>query len=363
MTTAESDAAETPKSEGEMLLRERRTRQKNDATALALIIVSIVSAILIFFYANDIATVVTEQSYDKERTLGRIQFNTAMWRLFSAVVLIGALGLITFLYASGSQVFQLKALRHISGGSSSIIDLDVLAKVLDTVTKAAEEIKNSRFVTQEDRNIISSQIEGIVRESLPSEYLEKIDQKYGGVIRNEKISIYIEDFMKNIKERLLRFQGDLGRKAASSLAWGLSTAVFGLIVLAAFIYSPPQGTWDNPVVIFHFAARLSLVAIIEVVAFFFLSQYRFTLLDEKYINNEISNAELRLLSIIVAAKLSSEAATENALGELSRTERNFALRKGEISVFHSGAGGDLLQSAVIADLLRRMVPSLTQTNK
>lgn len=141
MTTAESDAAETPKSEGEMLLRERRTRQKNDATALALIIVSIVSAILIFFYANDIATVVTEQSYDKERTLGRIQFNTAMWRLFSAVVLIGALGLITFLYASGSQVFQLKALRHISGGSSSIIDLDVLAKVLDTVTKAAEEIK------------------------------------------------------------------------------------------------------------------------------------------------------------------------------------------------------------------------------
>lgn len=98
MTTAESNAAETPKSDGEMLLRDRRTRQKNDATALALIIVSIVSAIIIFFYANDIATVVTEQSYDKERTLGRTQFNTAMLRLFSAVVLIGALGLITFLY-------------------------------------------------------------------------------------------------------------------------------------------------------------------------------------------------------------------------------------------------------------------------
>ena len=62
-------------------------------------------------------------------------------------------------------------------------------------------------------------------------------------------------------------------------------------------------------------------------------------------------------AVITAAKLGDKGAIGKTLAELAKTERNFALKKGEISIFQSGSGGDILEHAVIADLLKRIFPT------
>jgi hypothetical protein len=69
------------------------------------------------------------------------------------------------------------------------------------------------------------------------------------------------------------------------------------------------------------------------------------------------NRDLCPPAVITAAKIGSKSALEKSLGELSRTERNFALKKGEVSVFNNAAGADLLQSAVVAELIGRLLPA------
>jgi hypothetical protein len=235
-------------------------------------------------------------------------------------------------------------------------DEQTLEIAIREIKETAKEISKNRVITDSDREVITTQLEQLVRDTLPTEYLDKIDARYGTAISNQKISQYLENSLKSTKDRLGVFQGNLSRKAASSLAWGIATAVLGLATLLVFIFYPPEGSWDDIRSIFHFTARLGVVAMIEVVAFFFLGQYKFTLLDQKYVNNEVTNIEMRMLSLIAAAKLGDKAALGKALAELARTERNFALKKGEVSVFQSGSGGDLLEHVVIADLLKRLTP-------
>lgn len=349
MSSGKNDANEAS-TEGQKLLKELQIQQTKDASSAATIVVLLVGAAVVLVYAREIGAVLSPSPSSLD------SFSTFV-RFVAVAMLIGMLGYITFLYASGSRLFRIRAMRA-PGVAIEAVDAQTLATVIDTVTRAANDIKDSRFVTQADRSIISEQLAEIVRDSLPSDFLTMIDDRYGAAIRNEKLSIYVEAFLEITKTRLSRFQESLSLKAATSLAWGVSIATLGLLILGLFIYLPPEGNWNNVGVIFHVIARLGLVAIIEVVAFFFLSQYRFTLLDEKYVNNEITNAELRLLSLVAAAKLGITPALEKALAELSKTERNFALKKGEISVFHSGSGGDLLQNAVVADLLSRLVPAI-----
>jgi hypothetical protein len=228
---------------------------------------------------------------------------------------------------------------------------------INEINAAVKTIAANRVVTEGDRKVITEQLKTLVQESLPAEYLDKIDAKYGTAIVNQKISQHLEEALLITKKRLLAFQESLSRKAASSLAWGIITAVLGLSTLLVFILYPPEGAWDDIRSIFHFAARLGVVAMIEIVAFFFLNQYKFTLLDLKYVNNELTNIEMRMLSLITAAKLGDKATIGKILTDLVKTERNFALKKGEVSIFQSGSGSDLLEHAVVADLIKRLFPT------
>ncbi len=351
MDTNQQNKETEPKSISRVL-KEQRQREQEAAAILTFIVVLTISAALFLVFSQDISAFITPTYRSNE-----VPNNAALIKFFASAGLVAAFGLITYLVTSGSQVFHfMNRAPRSSNADRESVDVNTMIAVVETIAQAATEMKDNRFITQEDRKLISEELRELVRKSLPTEFLAKIDEKYGGAITNEIVSTYTENFLKSTKERLAAFQTNLSIKAASSLAWGLATAAIGLLVLGSFIIWSPEGTWEIGTV-FHVIARLGLIALIEVVAFFFLSQYRFTLQDEKYVNNEITNAELRLLSVIIAAKVSSKSALEKSLGELSRTERNFALKKGEVSVFNSAAGADLLQSAVVADLIARLLPT------
>lgn len=347
MTEAEGIKSQSKNVESNALKADRLRRQ-NDAFLLSIIVVAIIGAALVLAFASDLASF-SSGRYGESRVL-EIADRTVTIRIVAAFIAIAVLGLVTYLFASGSPILRARTF------DTSASNVRVLEAAIDEINQAAKTIAANRFIPDGDRKLIVTELKTLVQESLPTEFLEKIDAKYGNAIINQKISKYFEDSLDVTKGRLQSFQKDLSLKAASSLAWGIITAILGLATLFVFIIYPPDGSWSDVKSIFHIAARLGVVAMIEVVAFFFLNQYKFTLLDLKYVSNEVTNTEMRMLSLIAAAKLGDKAALGKTLAELAKTERNFALKKGEVSIFHSGSGSDLLQHVVMADILKQLIP-------
>jgi hypothetical protein len=240
------------------------------------------------------------------------------------------------------------------------VDLTTLASLVDSVATSARAISESSNLTERDKEEMGQKLQDLVRNSMPDEFFQRIERVYGTAIRNEAISGFLKENMEVTKERLIEFQQQLARKSAAALAWGLSLATLGILILAVFIWLgvPHYETSAGSVVmaseidrVFHFIMRLGLVSVIEVIAFFFLRQYRLTLIDEKYISNEITNTEMRLGAIVSALKMDAKQAVNSMLPELARTERNFVMKKDEASIFHSGVGADMLPAGVMAELL------------
>jgi len=106
--------------------------------------------------------------------------------------------------------------------------------------------------------------------------------------------------------------------------------------------------------IFYYTSRFTLVAVIETVALFFLRLYRSSLSDEKYVSNEITNIELKMGALLTAIKSNNDSAIEEILLILSKTERNFILKKGEISIYHSSDGEDMLPASIVGHIMEKI---------
>jgi hypothetical protein len=81
-----------------------------------------------------------------------------------------------------------------------------------------------------------------------------------------------------------------------------------------------------------FAPRISLVVVIEIFAYFFLGLYKNSLSEIKYFHNELTNVESKYLAIEEAIALSDDNTLKEVVKDISRTERNFLLKKGETTV-------------------------------
>ncbi len=123
---------------------------------------------------------------------------------------------------------------------------------------------------------------------------------------------------------LLRKQiARLGFRANLNLAVGVSICLLGFVILGYFVFS------DTGTTIIEMIKRLSLVLFIEVFAYFFLNLYRAGLFDIKYFQNELTNAGFRLIAIDVAFAKGDSSTIKKLCDELSKTERNFLLKKNE----------------------------------
>ena len=123
------------------------------------------------------------------------------------------------------------------------------------------------------------------------------------------------------------------KNANVNLLIGLVCAVLGIGVmwqtLVTLNFEIGADTTWKIADLYHFLARFGLVLIIESVAFFFLKLYREDRNMIRYLRNEITNLELKCLSLKVALSFGSAADITKVLQSLSATERNFLVKKGE----------------------------------
>jgi hypothetical protein len=138
-----------------------------------------------------------------------------------------------------------------------------------------------------------------------------------------------------IVERLSLERSRTARRGNFNLFIGLVTTITGITLLVMYSneltvelksliekLQKNQGVdvWNYLV---FFLPRLSLVALIELFAYFFLNLYKLSLIEGKYLVNEITNVELRSLGLGVAVGL-GDRNVGTILQSYAHTDRNDA---------------------------------------
>ena len=198
----------------------------------------------------------------------------------------------------------------------------------------------SRVETQLGRDLAPLDLSETERSALVDRLRESIERA-----ASEE---FLEEIRTSVKERQTRGQLErdcerqhtatvrrlddellaLSSRGNLNLSLGVIVSVGGMAILAYFIFTlaslEPQPGFSE-----YFIPRLSLVAFVEVFAYFFLRLYSSSLVEIKYFQNEITNIETRFFALKAALYTSNEKSIEEVIRHFAHTERNFVLQKGQ----------------------------------
>lgn len=135
-------------------------------------------------------------------------------------------------------------------------------------------------------------------------------------------------------DRMNKRLSSLERRANFSLVFGVLFAAIGIAAIYFSFFSPSSAAVPSNTMsaLLSYAPRLSLVLIIEAVAFFFLRLYSKAIDEIRYTENEFTNVEMKLIGLDESHIAESDAAKQFALERLSETERNHVLKAGETTI-------------------------------
>lgn len=217
-----------------------------------------------------------------------------------------------------------------------------LKSVSQEVAKLREEIKQINSLKIDSKDIDKAQLVEAFKETierrLTEDVLGAIDEEFAKRdLQNKKWERLITSFIE-IRTRLYEETNNLARRANLNLAFGSLTTVLAGIGLIFIVFFRPldlvglskdEYAWR---IIAHYVPRLSLIVFAELFAYFFLRLYKAGLSDIKYYQNELSNVELKLVALKAALATQDNEILRLVIADLSKTERNFILKKDETTI-------------------------------
>ena len=146
----------------------------------------------------------------------------------------------------------------------------------------------------------------------------------------------------------------LGRRANLNLLIGIGITITGIGALFVYVWNlgAPKADIKWTDLGAYFLPRASLVALIEIFAYFFLRLYRGNLAEIKFYQNELTNFESKVLALLASSAAGEKIALRTTLTNLGATERNHILKKGETTAELERAR---LERDQIGDIVKELV--------
>lgn len=183
-------------------------------------------------------------------------------------------------------------------------------------------------------------------EDLPfQEYLVKLDS----------LDKKIEYRILKLSERLEMQKRTIHKQANVNLTFGIAIAVSGIIALLIIVQMNNSLEPESLLSKFNYFSRLTLVIFIELLAIFFLKLYKENLNEKRYYQNELTNIELKYLAIVAAKESEEDSDMSEVIKDLSKTERNFILKKGESTVYLKNLEIESSQLSNLAEAMSKIL--------
>lgn len=194
--------------------------------------------------------------------------------------------------------------------------------------KMLNDEKKIKFeLNSDDRDKVLAAMQTKLESSAVQSYVDSIKDLIGLKVKEDTLEIYFE----NITRRLYGEIDALSQRASLNLILGSIVTVIGIVILSLTVLNVAK--IQNSVEIFaYFIPKISLVVMIEIFAFFFLRLYKQTFSEIKYFQNELTNVEVRKIALYFAFREDDITLRGKVIDELSKTERNFILAKGQTTV-------------------------------
>lgn len=262
-------------------------------------------------------------------------------------------------------VVLIRYLNRGDSGPGSRVNTMIREEMANGIKELNEKLEAVRKLgaepTSDDRAQLVSELRTRLRQEASTTLLDELRVSYDkATTRSERIHDVEQQHAQTIG-RLRQELYALSRRGNLNLSIGIITTISGLFLLGSFVignsFIPSR---NSPATIeaflIEFLPRLSLVLLIEVFAFFFLSLYKTTLSEIKYFQNEVTSMESKYMALRLAAQSDSGEHLASAIDSLAKTERNFILKKDQTTVDLERARIDQAERAnltgKLAELLR-----------
>lgn len=200
--------------------------------------------------------------------------------------------------------------------------------------KAQFEEQKELHLDEKQRLDLSETLKQSFAENINSDFFKVLNENISIELTKEKrgrLELLLRDF-NSIKVRLNSEIDKLSRKANVNLVIGSLTTIVALLALGVVVFQNTGSFVSLTDMLYHYIPRLSLIIFVEVFAYFFLRLYKLNLSDMKYFQNELTTVELKLASLTTAINFGKDVDISAITIELSKTERNFIVKKGETTV-------------------------------
>lgn len=238
-------------------------------------------------------------------------------------------------------VVLIRYLNRGDSGPGSRVNTMIREEMAHGIKELNEKLEAVRNLgaepTSDDRAQLVSELRSRLRQEASATLLDELRVGYDkATTRSERIRDVEQQHAQTIG-RLREELYALSRRGNLNLSIGIITTISGLFLLGSFVignsFIPSR---NSPATIeaflIEFLPRLSLVLLIEVFAFFFLSLYKTTLSEIKYFQNEVTSMESKYMALRLAAQSDSGEHLASAIDSLAKTERNFILNKDQTTV-------------------------------
>jgi len=239
-----------------------------------------------------------------------------------ALVLMGLVSVL-FVYLQGGLTNESQTLDR-----STLDYRRQIERLRNELYHRIDETKNIKIDDEKIKDTIESKIDQITNESLFDQIKEKYESRLIDDIKHKALEEELYDVKRRIDREVLR----TSRTSNINLSIGVFTTFIAIFFLGYSLLGVETNQESTTSFIYHFIPRLSLSLFIELFSFFFLRIYKKNLDDIKYLNNERTNIDLKLVALRTSIAYSESEALKEVILDLSKTERNFVLKKGESTV-------------------------------
>lgn len=214
-----------------------------------------------------------------------------------------------------------------------------------------------------DTNEIASNITSQLSKTIDKSVLKEIEEKYSNEIFRNEVVVRASDVFEDLISRLEIERRVVSTRSIFNLIIGVCIAVSGMIILydTVRVVNFDLSDWKN--ISLEIVARLSVVLVIEIFAYFFLNLYRSGLQEIKYYRNEITNIFARRIAFNLSLIENPQGGLSKLIDNFSTTVRNFVLKKGERTILSEYGQSASENSNNILDQASEAVGAVTGKTK